>query len=248
MDLKELEFFKNTINSNIVKSSNGGVVLLGFIDETKQKIIETMANKNKDIDVIFAGGFSNAEYKRVIFVPKNYEKYSLKINVYIVKYNKKYLSPNHRMILGTLMSLGIKRESIGDIYISNDGNVYFACTEEISLYLEENFKSLGKVSVELEKINYDISIVRKTEEKTKFLASMRLDAVLAAAYNLSRSEALEVIKEGLVSVNHLPTLNPSLLLVENDLLSVRHKGRVMVNSIGGNTKSNRIIVELSYFI
>ena len=36
---------------------------------------------------------------------------------------KKYLTPSHRMVLGTLMSLGIKRESIGDIYIDDNENI-----------------------------------------------------------------------------------------------------------------------------
>lgn len=248
MDVKELEFFKKTVNSNIIKASAGGVVLLGFIDEAKQKIIEMMVNKEQSCCVEFAGGFINPDYKRVKFYGYGIDDLNFKINVFQIIYSKKYLVPNHRMLLGTLMGLGIKRESIGDIYITDDYDIFFACTEEISPFLENNFKTLGKISIELKAVDYDITIVRKKEDKVKFLASMRLDVVLAGAYNLSRSEALDMITNGLVNVNHLPNLNPSGLLKEGDLLSVRHKGRVEVKSIGRNTKSNRIVVELSYYV
>jgi len=243
--MEELEYFKKMISSSIDRAFDGGVVLLGFIDETKQKIIENMIPKNSGIEVVFDGGFSNSDYKRCAIFPVCYDV-DLKVSVYEISYLKKYLTPNHRMVLGTLMSLGIKRESIGDIYIDDNRNIYFACTNEISPYLLENFKTLGKVSISLIEVNGSINKQIKTKEETKFVASLRLDVVLAAAYNLSRKEALEFIEAGLVSVNHMPTYNCSMQLKLNDLLSVRHKGRVTISNIGGTTKSNRIILELSY--
>lgn len=144
------------------------------------------------------------------------------------------------------MSLGIKRESIGDIYIDENGSLFFSCTSEISPYLLDNFKTLGKVSISLIELDYEVTKKIKTKEETKFVASLRLDVILASAYNLSRKEAEEMIIAGLVSVNHMPVYNTSMQLKINDLLSVRHKGRVSVNNIGGTTKSNRIILELSY--
>ena len=243
--MEELEYFKKTISSSIDRVYDGGVVLLGFIDQTKQKIIENMIPKNSGIGVCFDGGFSNPDYKRCAIYPVCYDV-DLKVKVYEVNYLKKYLTPNHRMVLGTLMSLGIKRESIGDIYIADDGSLYFACTNEISPYLLENFKTLGKISVSLNDIDYVVTKKIKTKEETKFVSSMRLDVILAAAYNLSRKEAEEMIVSGLVAVNHMPVYNTSMQLKLNDLLSVRHKGRVSINNIGGTTKSNRIILELSY--
>ena len=124
--MEELEYFKKTISSSIDRAFDGGVVLLGFIDETKQKIIENMIPKNSGIEVVFDGGFSNSDYKRCAIFPVCYDV-DLKVSVYEISYLKKYLTPNHRMVLGTLMSLGIKRESIGDIYIDDNSNIYFFC-------------------------------------------------------------------------------------------------------------------------
>lgn len=243
--MEELEYFKKTIASNIDRAYSGGVVLLPFIDETKQRIIKNMIPRNCGIEAVFEGGFENPDYERCAICPEDYDV-NMKVKVFEIIYSRKYLTPNHRMILGTLMSLGIKRDSIGDIYIDDAGCAYFACTEEISPYLLENFKTLGKVSIELVEPRELVTKIIKTKKETKFVASLRLDVILAAAYNLSRKEAEEMIVSGLVFVNHMPTSNVSMQLKCADLLSVRHKGRVSISNIGGTTKSNRIILELAY--
>ena len=88
------------------------------------------------------------------------------------------------------------------------------------------------------KILYEGGVGELEEKKSRFIAT-----TLPIS---SQEEALEFIEAGLVSVNHMPTYNCSMQLKLNDLLSVRHKGRVTVSNIGGTTKSNRIILELSY--
>ena len=47
------------------------------------------------------------------------------------------------------MSLGIKRECLGDIVIKDNKDAFFACTQEISSYLENEFHLVGKASISL---------------------------------------------------------------------------------------------------
>lgn len=246
MDPRELEFFRRKINSAIDKASQGGVVLTSFLDETKIGIVKEMTSKIKDISVTFSEEFKNAEYRRALFQGVHLKVQDFKTKVYEIVYNKKYLTPHHRMILGTLMGFGIKRESLGDIVLFENGGVFFSCTEEISPYLIEHFKMISKHSIDLKEVAGIIEIEKKFELKTAFVASLRLDVILSAAYHLSRSTAQQLIVDGLVQVNHMPTLNYSLLLKENDLLSVRHKGRVYLKGIGGTTRSSRLMIELAY--
>ena len=141
------------------------------------------------------------------------------------------------------MALGIKRECIGDIVIA-DGDAYFAATNEISQYLLREFKAVGKAPITLSIVTNEIKNERKYIEKTHFVSSLRLDAIIASGYNLSRSDAHQMIVDGMIKVNHVSVLNPSHNLKENDLLSVTKKGRLIVGEIGGNTKSGRICVNL----
>ena len=73
---------------------------------------------------------------------------------------------------------------------------------------------------------------------------MRLDNVLAGAYNLGRAAAQKMIQDGLVKVNHEVVLKDSKLLKEGDLLSVRGKGRVILVKLMGQTKSNNLILAI----
>ena len=242
MDVKELDFFKKQIESYIDKAFGGGVGISMFLDETKQAIINNM--NTKGIEVFFDGGFINAEYARALFMPIGYDVDS-KIKVYEIIYNHKFYSFNHRNVLGSLMSLGIKRESIGDI-VFIDKKIYFACTEEISSYIENEFKMVSHASIELKEVPEKITVVKEMEEKTVVVSSMRLDVIISNVYNLSRNDANEFINSGMVSVNHIECLNNSKLLKENDCISVRHKGRVYINEILRKTKSDRLAIKIGF--
>ncbi|MDE7094993.1 MAG: hypothetical protein K2O23_00740, partial [Anaeroplasmataceae bacterium] len=162
-------------------------------------------------------------------------------------YNSRYLELNHRKILGSLMSLGIKRESIGDIVCMGQAT-YFACTEEISTYIESEFKTISGVGIELKEVEQRLHIERKLREEKHIVSSLRLDVVIASAYKLSRNEASEMITEGLVQVNHVVSQSISKQVVLDDVISVRHKGRFYVGTVGGKTKSDRLVLQLKFLV
>ena len=101
MDVKELYFFKKQISSYIDKAYTGGVGISMFLDLTKQAIIKNI--NTSGIEVLFDGGFDDAEYQRALFMPIGY-KADFKIKVYEIIYNHKYFDFNHRNVLGSLMS------------------------------------------------------------------------------------------------------------------------------------------------
>lgn len=242
---REVEFFHKQTESNINKARQGGIVLTSFLDETQLAYVNTLYSK--DIKIEYDGGFDEAEHKRVLFLPLSLDAYSFKIKVYKILYNSRYLELNHRKILGTLMNLGIKRESIGDIVCCGQG-VFFACTEEISAYIEREFKTISGVAVELEEVKERLQIKREFREEKHIVSSLRLDVVIASAYKLSRNEASEMITEGLVQINHIECLSISKQVSENDVISVRHKGRIYVGTIGGKTKSDRLVLHLKFLV
>ena len=241
--MESIENFKKRCDSIIDKAYQGGVTLLNFLDEAEIGILESVMKKHQSLYLYSNGKIINSDRKRYIISPYEECKLDFKINVFKIKYNNKYYNLNHRNILGSLMSLGIKRECIGDIVINNN-DAYFACTYEITPFILEEFRFVGKAPIELELIEYDVNNVIKYDYKTYFLASIRLDSVVADGFNISRNEAHEMIIDGLVYVNHILCQNVSYNVKLNDIISVRHKGKIILNEIGGKSKSGRIAVTI----
>ena len=93
-----------------------------------------------------------------------------------------------------------------------------------------------------EKINYDVENIIKYDYKTYFVASIRLDSIIADGFNISRNIAQEMIMEGLCYINHILCQNVSHIVKQNDVISLRHKGKIILSEIGGKSKSGRIAI------
>ena len=239
--MESIESFKKRCDSIIDKAYQGGVTLLNFLDEAEISILESLIKKHSTLYLYSSGKIINSDRKRFIISPYDNSNLDFKINIFKIKYNVKYYDINHRNVLGSLMSLGIKRECIGDIVINNN-DIYFAATNEITPFLFEEFKFVGKAPIELEKINYDVENIIKYEYKTYFVASIRLDSIIADGFNISRSIAQEMIMEGLCYINHILCQNVSHIVKQNDVISLRHKGKIILSEIGGKSKSGRIAI------
>ncbi|MBO5929937.1 MAG: hypothetical protein J6Q27_01415 [Clostridia bacterium] len=156
---------------------------------------------------------------------------------------------SHRDILGAALGLGIKREMLGDIFI-DDKQAVLMCDSQVSDFLLLNFNAVGrkKVTVSLCPKETAISLEKKFMITRHVIASMRLDAVVGAAANLSRSEAAATILGGNVSVNFVETADLSKKLCVGDVFSIRHHGRFVLETICGETKKGRLAVELKKYV
>lgn len=241
----EVEFFLKQIESNIKRAYQGAIVITNFLDEQQQLQISQLSRDG--IEVSLEGGFIGAERRRALFYPLGMKNISYKVKVYQICYNSRYLSLHHRKVLGALLSLGIKRESIGDI-IFLENKAYFACTEEISSYILASFKIIGGVPIELLEEESLLEVKKEIREETHIVSSMRIDVIIASAYKLSRAQATTMISDGLVQLNHKICLNTSKIVLESDIISVRHKGRIYVGAQGGKTKSGRLTIKLGFLV
>lgn len=138
------------------------------------------------------------------------------------------------------MALGLTRDSIGDIIIV-DSDIYLFVVAQTADFIAQSMNSAGKVPLRFEPIDGEIQI---PEPKGicfhDTLSSMRLDAVIASAYRLSRSEASELIRAGLVKLNHIPCERVDAAVAEGAMLSVRGRGRIQLRKIEGLTRKQRI--------
>ena len=79
-------------------------------------------------------------------------------------------------------------------------------------------------------------------EKTINVASLRLDGILSHTMNISRTSAEKLIEMGNVQINHIECLSPSKKLNENDLISIRHFGRITILENLRTTRKDRIVL------
>ena len=156
---------------------------------------------------------------------------------------------SHRDVLGAILGLGIKREMVGDIYF-DDGIAVIICESSIADYIMFNLKSVGKqnVTVTVCDWNKSFSLRHKFETIKIIVASLRLDAVLAAACKMSRNDANRHILSENVNVNFCVEKNPDKKVTSGDVISVRHHGRFAVSEVTGETKKGRIILEVKKYI
>jgi len=197
----------------------------------------------------FEGGFEGAERTRAVFVNSDWGGYDREklLSALKIRYRPQD-SLSHRDVLGSLMALGIERDVVGDI-VCEDGTAALICLPEMEGYIAENLDKVGRVGVTVSKIAF-CELPAKQENliiKTDTVASLRLDVVLCAAFDLPRTKASELIAAGRVSLKHQLCLQPAKELDEGALLSVRGLGRAKLLEVGGLSKKGRMFVQIGLY-
>ncbi len=222
---------------------------VGFLDEHRQAVARAVLREKGEQNVCFFGGYEGAE--RVFlgvfpsFLPPQTDIFPITA---IGFFYRKAATLTHRDFLGTLLSLGLKREKIGDIVCDEGQTVVFVC-EELADFVAESVTKVGGEGVKAQLLfSGTLTVKRNFEEWQDTVASPRLDAVLKVALRTSREDAARKIAAGLVSLNHMPCLSVSQEVREHDVLSVRGGGRFAVDTLGPQTKKGRLFIKVKRFI
>lgn len=165
---------------------------------------------------------------------------------YEAKFSKKL---THRDFLGSVLGLGIAREKVGDIVLK-DGYCVVFVSEDIADYICANLEKVSRTGVKCNKfkIAEGFSVFSDVKELTLIVSSLRLDAVIAAAFKISRGAAAELIKCGKVFVNWKNEQNVSKSVAENGIITARGYGRIKIGTIEGKTKKDRIVLSVLKYI
>ncbi len=218
-----------------------------FLSPAEAAAVEVFLKLRKGQGYIAAGGYDGAERCRLIFLPDYLDAEYLPLDEYItvLRAQCRFGTLSHRDWLGSLMGLGIKRETLGDILVF-EKYADIICTPQVKRFIEDNLIKVGKSGVSVSEIALN-DIVAPTPEfkkKSGTVASLRVDAVASLAFGMSRSEAARLIREGRLSLNHLEELSPSAEVSEGALLSMRGFGRARLAWVGGTSKKDRIFIEV----
>ena len=203
---------------------------------------------HNDASMFFFGGYNGAERVMLFFLPEYLTSETVHEYITPVRCVAPFSSLTHRDYLGSILSLGIKRSCIGDILVS-DEEATILLDSKIAEYVTENLTRIGRggVSCKMIELSEVIPPIQKYREITATVASLRADAVFAAAFGVSREKTAALIKEESCTVNWLAFNSPSAQISEGDILSARGLGRAKLFSVGGNSKKNRTFITIHQY-
>lgn len=194
-----------------------------------------------------SGGYETAERKILVFLPEYLAEDEPDWNDYMHVLNLTAAGGglDHRDYLGAALALGIKRDQIGDILVS-DTFARMIVLSGISNLLSMQLERIGSTSVTITKETLSDIIPPVSQLITVHgnVSSLRLDNVLSEGFSLPRSVACEQIRRGQVHLNWVPEQRPDHILKPGDLISLRGYGRLKLISIDGKSRKDRFFITM----
>ncbi len=198
---------------------------------------------------LFWGGYEGAERCQLHFLPdwtEEPDRDALRV-LRCTWYRGDTLT--HRDFLGSMIGLGLTREKIGDILVS-DESADILVGAPVADFLLGSWSAAGRVKLHLTEITPEE--IRLPEIKTKEIrdtvSSLRLDSVVSAGFSLSRSKAAEAIEGGRVQLNWTGCVKPDRTAAQGDVISLRGLGKCVLETVGQTTKKGRVFVTIKRYL
>ncbi|MFI3212071.1 MAG: YlmH/Sll1252 family protein [Eubacteriales bacterium] len=155
---------------------------------------------------------------------------------------------SHRDFLGALMNLGIKRETLGDIFIQ-DKIGYLYCTTTMANFIIEHLTQVKHTHIQCRALeDMGVCIVKEKLRKEITVSSQRIDAVIAKVYNVSRTKSLDLFRLRNVFANGRVLENNSYLLKAGDVISVRGYGKFIYSGVQYETKKGKVAIAVELYV
>lgn len=228
-----------------------------FLDMYQISLVKSFMKKIEFENYILYGGFEDAERKILIIYPekynmnmieKNYSKIIKAIRILLSDEDKSKYS--HRNYLSGIIKVGMKREKVGDILVSDDGADILVKAETVETLKQELGTLTRFENARMEII--DLSDLRKQEIKLEEISiivpSLRLDNFVSDLARTSRSKAVEIINSERVFINGQNETKASKHVKLGDVITIRGKGRFVVKEFSGNTRSGRTVVKIEKYV
>ncbi|KAF3778581.1 putative RNA-binding protein [Nymphaea thermarum] len=156
---------------------------------------------------------------------------------------------SHGDFLGAILGTGITREKLGDIILQGEKGAQALVVPELVEFLESSLQKVGSVPVSCTKM--PLLALEFLPPRTKTLktieASLRVDAVASAGFQISRTKLGNMISSGDVRVNWTPVTKSGTTLKTGDMVSVSGKGRLKIGEITTTRKGKYAIELIRYF-
>ncbi len=212
-----------------------------FMSPFAAQIGQTIAAHMKTVTAKAEGGYHEAERVRIAFARDDYDgPIDFGMTLLSVTWDDRYRLIGHRDVLGSLMGLGIDRSILGDILMQGAG-CQIVADRTMAEWLKDNFHKVAMVPVQVEEIPLeDIEPPKKTAKEVRAtVASLRLDAVGAAGFGISRSKMAQAVEDARTEVNWQPAKSASQAVKVGDVISIRGRGRIEIKEETGTSRKGR---------
>ena len=223
----------------------------GFLGLGEQDVFWQQESKLRYAGYTLDGGFESAE--RVVIRFGNGEELGYEVPfpivcVHIVPLSVKLAEAlSHRDFLGALMNLGVDRNTMGDIK-AGEKEAYLFCLDSIAGFICENLSQVRHTHVKCEVTDTcQMTLQEEPELVTVQVQSLRVDAVLAKVYSLSREKSLDLFRAGKVFVGGRLCENNSRLLKPGETVNARGYGKFTLQGEPRETKKGKLSVETAVY-
>ena len=221
-----------------------------FLSPREQQMAQALLNAaGVRSGYVFDGGYEEAERKILIFLPDWAEEPAGDELVFLRSSFHGEEGLTHRDILGSLMGLGVTRERVGDILVSPHSADIVAAPSPRDFFLRE-WDQAGRVKLTVTEIERGELCVPQAQVKVirDTVSSLRLDAVAATAFSMSRGRAAELIAAGKVNLDHVPCMKGDKPVAEGAVITARGFGKAKLVQVGGLSKKGRIGITVERYI
>ena len=224
----------------------------GFLSPQERSSVENLLGACGHPRHLFYGGFAGAERTVCAFLPDWQEEdvwLSGDCPIRAVRCTWASGALSHRDFLGAILGLGLDREKVGDLLVG-DGECHILALEDVAGFLVMNLDQAGRTRLKTSPMA--LAELNPPEVKVKpirdTVSSLRLDAVAAAGFSLSRGKAADLIASGKFQLNHRECLKPDRPVGSGDVMSCRGLGICVLTEVGGPSKKGRIMILLERYV
>lgn len=219
---------------------------MNFLSE-EQAVLASGILSKRGVDFALWGGYDEAQRCVLGCFPDWMDEKNFPITPITFSFRKND-ELRHKDFLGSLMALGIKRETVGDILIEEGRAVAFVLSE-IADYILAEVTKIGRTGVTaVLGANEPLPQRNELKEFTETVASLRLDCVVSAIASIPRSSAAEKISDGFVAINSVTVEKSTRSVNDGDIITVRGSGKFIIDSVCERTRKDRIILKYKKYV
>ena len=237
----------------LARARNGEITYTAFLTPAEQHALFCAMPWAK-AEMCKQGGYAEAERARIFFLPPyllDMDEETLAACLSDVREEclialeikgSGFRELRHKDYLGAVLNLGIERDAIGDLCVTDTHTAILFCDRVMEKFLAENLTRVANDAVKISRISLpeDFDGGRKYQQISDTVASPRADGVVAALANLSREKAQTMFREGLVEIDYEPAQKTDQVIEAGCVIVIRGKGKFIIRSLGEQTKKGRI--------
>lgn len=202
-----------------------------------------------NLDVHTFGLTPYSEKQLAIFTPKNFDSSLLEkvVTYFKIDATNKFKSLQHKDFLGTIMSLGLKRETLGDIIVK-DNIGYCVALNNIFNIIKDNLNQISTIPIDIDTISTSEIPQLEFKEIIDTVSSFRLDSIIASIANASRNISTNLIESGDVFINYNAEKSKNKIVSIGSVITIRKIGKFILEKNLGENKKGKFKILIKQYI